>query len=128
MEGGGNVAQEKTFENKVKGFLKDHGCWFIKYWAGAEFTKTGIPDILACVNGVFFGIEVKAPRGRPSPLQLYNLKKIDSSGGRAILLYPNQFDQFKALVENTLIGDTSEADKNYLRLCERWWDDANVTQ
>ena len=52
--------QKKNFENKIKGFLKDHGCWFLKYWGGAAYTKSGIPDILACCNGKFLGIEVKA--------------------------------------------------------------------
>lgn len=53
------MAAEKNFENKIKGFLKDHGCWFLKYWGGAAYTKSGIPDILACCNGKFLGIEVK---------------------------------------------------------------------
>ena len=69
------MAAEKNFENKIKGFLKDHGCWFLKYWGGAAYTKSGIPDILACCNGKFLGIEVKAKNGKPSELQLYNLKK-----------------------------------------------------
>lgn len=74
------MAAEKNFENKIKGFLKDHGCWFLKYWGGAAYTKSGIPDILACCNGKFLGIEVKAKNGKPSELQLYNLKKIDEAG------------------------------------------------
>lgn len=53
------MAAEKNFENKIKGFLKDHGCWFLKYWGGAAYTKSGIPDILACCEGFFLGIEVK---------------------------------------------------------------------
>ena len=69
-----DMAAEKNFENKIKGFLKDHGCWFLKYWGGAAYTKSGIPDILACCNGKFLGIEVKAKNGKPSELQLYNLK------------------------------------------------------
>lgn len=51
-----------------------------KYWGGAAYTKSGIPDILSCCNGKFLGIEVKAKNGKPSELQLYNLKKIDEAG------------------------------------------------
>ena len=92
------MATEKNFENKVKDFLKEQGCWFIKYWGGGQFTKEGIPDILCCCNGWFMGIEIKAPLGRPSPLQIHNLKKIDEAGGFGVLLYPKDFDTFKNLV------------------------------
>ena len=94
------MASEKNFENKVKDFLKEQGCWFVKYWGGGEFTKAGVPDILCCCNGHFLGIEVKAPNGKPSALQLHNLKKIDEAGGFAILLYPKDFDTFKLLIQN----------------------------
>jgi hypothetical protein len=92
------MASEKNFENKVKDFLKEQGCWFIKYWGGGQFTKEGIPDILCCCDGHFLGIEIKAPKGRPSPLQIHNLKKIDEAGGFGILLYPNHFECFKNLI------------------------------
>ncbi len=64
-----NMASEKSFENRVKKFLKEQGCYFIKYWGGGEFTKAGVPDILVCCNGKFLGVEVKAQNGRPSPLK-----------------------------------------------------------
>lgn len=94
------MAQEKTFENKVKKFLESEGCWFIKYWAGSQFTKAGVPDILACVNGYFVGIEVKAQNGKPSELQLYNIQKIRDSNGFAIVLYPSAFDDFKKFIQD----------------------------
>jgi hypothetical protein len=94
------MATEKQFENKVKSFLKDKGCWFLKYWGGATYTKSGIPDILVCCKGRFVGVETKAPKGRPSDLQIYNLRQIDRAGGLAILLYPKDYDLFKQLVEN----------------------------
>lgn len=94
------MAAEKQFENKVKTFLKDNGCWLLKYWGGAAYTKSGIPDILVCCKGRFMAVEVKAPNGKPSDLQIYNLRQIDRAGGLAILLYPKEYDLFKRLVEN----------------------------
>lgn len=94
------IAQEKTYENKIKRFLEAEGAWFIKYWAGAQFTKAGIPDILACINGHFVGIEVKAQCGKPSELQLYNIQKIRDAGGFAFVLYPSGFDKFKSFVHD----------------------------
>lgn len=64
------MASEKNFENRIKSFLKSNNCYFIKYWGGGEFTKAGVPDILACCNGKFLGIEVKAKNGKPSPLMV----------------------------------------------------------
>lgn len=91
------IAQEKTFENKVKKFLEENGAWFVKFFANS-FTKAGIPDILACVNGCFVGIEVKAQNGKPSELQLYNVEKIREAGGFAIVLYPSGFENFKQFI------------------------------
>ena len=52
------------------------------------------------------GIEVKAPKGKPTALQLHNLKKIDEAGGFGILLYPKDFDSFKFFVKLLSQGDT----------------------
>ena len=94
------MAQEKTFENKIKKYLESNDAWFIKYWAGAQYTKSGIPDILACVNGYFVGIEVKAEDGKASPLQLLNVQKIRAAGGFAFVLYPSAFEKFKRFIDD----------------------------
>ena len=94
------MAQEKDFENKVKAYLKDRKAWFIKYWAGADFTKKGIPDILVCDQGEFIAIEVKASNGKPTLLQLVTLKKIQEAGGYGLLLYPQDFKGFCTFMEN----------------------------
>lgn len=91
------MAQEKNFENKIKKFLKDNNCWYVKFFAN-RMTKSGVPDILACVNGYFVGIEVKAKNGMPSELQYWNRNKIRESGGISIILYPEQFEEFKTLI------------------------------
>lgn len=91
------IAQEKTFENKVKKFLESQGAWYVKFFANS-FTKSGIPDVLACVNGYFVGVEVKAQNGKPSELQLYNVRKIKEAGGFAMVLYPSAFDRFKRFI------------------------------
>lgn len=94
------MAQEKTYENKIKKYLESRGAWFVKYWAGAHYTKSGIPDILACVNGYFVGIEVKAEDGKASPLQLLNVQKIRAAGGFAFVLYPSAFEKFKRFIDD----------------------------
>lgn len=74
--------------------MKDNGIWYVKYFANRN-TKAGIPDILACVNGVFVAIEVKASNGRVSELQKHQIMEIRKSGGYAIVTYPDDFDLLK---------------------------------
>ena len=95
------MAQEKNFENKIKSYLKSIGAYFIKTH-GDRFSKVGTPDIIACVNGYFVAVEVKAENGKPSDLQLYHLEQIRKAGGYSFLLYPKDFEDFKNYCENLL--------------------------
>ena len=97
-----NMAEEKQFETKIKKFLSDNDSFYVKFFANS-MTKKGIPDVLACVNGYFVAIEVKAQNGRPSELQLYQCRKIWDAGGFAFILYPSGFDRFKAFIEDLKI-------------------------
>ena len=97
------MAKEKIFENKIKVYLKSIGAYFIKTH-GDRFSKVGTPDILACINGRFVAIEVKAENGKPSELQLYHIEQIRKAGGIAYILYPKDFEKFKLDIEYTLKG------------------------
>lgn len=92
------MGPEKNFENKIKDFLDNQEAWYVKFFAN-RMTKEGIPDILACINGYFVGIEVKAQNGKPSDLQIYHCEKIRKAGGFAFVLYPSGFDDFKIFVK-----------------------------
>ena len=118
------MGAEKNFENQIKGFLKKEGCWFIKYWGGGEFTKAGIPDILVCCKGVFIGLEVKAPRGIPSALQIRSLKHIHDAGGVSVLLYPEDFHMFELLVNHIQSGNHSgliKVSDYFMDQVNTWW-------
>lgn len=75
--------KEKAVENKIKKWLKDKNYWFFKVH-GSIFQPSGIPDILACINGKFVAIEVKRTKGGVvSPLQKAQIAKIKENGGIA---------------------------------------------
>lgn len=114
------MGQEKKFENRVKEFLKRTGCWYVKYWGGGEFTTAGVPDLLVCCGGRFVGIEIKAPNGRPSVLQIRNLKMIHDAGGVAVLLYPKHFSYFRRMMECLRNGHTFESEQFQLHLNREW--------
>lgn len=96
------MAKEKEFENKVKAFLDTIPyTWYFKHWAG-PYSKLGIPDIIGCMNGRFFAIEVKAPNGKPSALQLRVINLIRAARGIGYILYPTDFENFKKdIIERT---------------------------
>lgn len=94
--------KETPFKNKIEQWLNNRGAWFIKYWAGNEFTKEGIPDILACIDGKFYGMELKGDGGRPKLLQLVKLRNIRNAGGVGVLLYPKDLKNFEAFVNDPI--------------------------
>lgn len=96
--------KEKAFEKQVKEFLKDQGCWVLKTWSNG-IQREGVPDLLVCVNGWFVGVELKAANGKPSALQLWNIEQIRAADGIAIVLYPDQFENFKHLINLLLSGN-----------------------
>lgn len=100
------MANEKNFENRIKKYLEKQNCWYIKFFANA-FTKSGIPDILSCINGRFVAIEVKQETGVVSELQEFHLQDINKKGGIAILAYPSGFEELKDIIDNLI------KDKNY---------------
>lgn len=92
------MGPEKSFENKVKKYIEDQGGWQVKFFAN-KMTKEGIPDVLACVNGYFLGLEIKAQNGKPSDLQIYHCNGIRKAGGFAFIVYPSGFDDLKKLID-----------------------------
>jgi len=80
------MAGEKQFENKVKKFFQEQGnIWFTKIWGGG-YQKSGIPDLICCVNGIFISVELKASKGKASELQIYNTNKVNQANGIGIIL------------------------------------------
>jgi hypothetical protein len=73
-------------KDDIDKFLKKLGpelVWFFKpYTAG--FGKSGVPDYCLCLNGTFWGIEVKRPGKEPTVIQERRIREIRSAGGRAV--------------------------------------------
>ena len=97
------MGSEKNFENKIKNWLSAHGCYFVKFFANG-YTRRGVPDILANVNGWFVGIEVKAQNGHldKDGLQIDNVREIRKSGGYAWVVYPSGWPELQNILLNIL--------------------------
>lgn len=51
---------------------------------GSSFQESGQPDLIGCINGQFYGFEVKLPfTGKPSPLQIETLEAWREAGAVA---------------------------------------------
>jgi Holliday junction resolvase len=91
--------KEKTFENKIKEYIKERGGYYVKYF-GCGFSTAGTPDLLCCINGKFVAIEVKGDGGKPTELQKHKIESIQKAGGIALVVYPADFDNLKTLINN----------------------------
>ena len=71
-----------TPESKVKKIvvkqLKELEAFFP---ATGGYGKSGVPDIVGCYRGMFFGIECKAGKNEPTALQEKNLRDIRNASG-----------------------------------------------
>ncbi|WP_260480389.1 VRR-NUC domain-containing protein [Listeria booriae] len=81
---------ETKFKDEVKEFLRENGCYAFKYWGGNKYTVKGIPDLIACIDGVFHGIELKTDVGVVAKLQAYNIDSILNADGEAYVLRPTR--------------------------------------
>lgn len=84
---------EKKVKKKVVEILKQHGAYYF-YPVTGGFGASGVPDVVACVNGLFLGIEVKADMKKRglTALQQKNLNEINESGGVGIVIDANNLD------------------------------------
>ena len=84
-----------TPEGKVKVAVKKQldalGCYYF-FPATGGFGRSGVPDIVGCYNGRFFGIECKAGKGTTTALQDKELAKIVEAGGIAMVINENNME------------------------------------
>jgi Holliday junction resolvase len=65
--------------------LKELGAYYFFPMTGG-YGKSGVPDIIACYRGRFFGIECKAGKNKPTALQEKNLRDISEAGGSSTVV------------------------------------------
>ena len=91
-----------TPEGKVKKRAKEHldtaGAYYFMPATGG-FGRSGVPDFVGCINGVFFGVECKAGKGIPTALQEREIKNIIKAGGYAWVINEENVDQLEKMLE-----------------------------
>ena len=64
------------------------------------YGNSGVPDIVACYEGYFLGIECKANGGKPTLLQKHNLERIASTGGYSVIVDESNVNQLMELIQS----------------------------
>ena len=67
---------------------------------GGMYGTAGIPDIIACINGHFYGFEVKTENGKPTKLQEATIRKILAAGGTALVV--RSVDEVRTVISGFL--------------------------
>ncbi len=77
--------RESSLTRRLLARLRQRGHYAIKI-VGSPQQQRGLPDLVACVDGTFVGIEVKRPGRKATPGQARELERIGLAGGRAAVV------------------------------------------
>ena len=91
------MTPEAKIKAKCRKVLDEHGAYYF-FPATHGYGRSGIPDIIGCHRGVFFGIECKAGKGTTTALQERELRRIKESGGIALVVNEENVDNIKTLL------------------------------
>ena len=70
-------------KDDIKKYLDSIGAWYMLTYTGG-YGRSGAPDIIACIDGMFWGIEVKREGKEPTKLQSSRLEAINKADGCGI--------------------------------------------
>lgn len=90
--------KESYYQTKIiKWIGKEYPAAFVWKAAAGPYSRGGIPDLCAIINGKFYGFEVKRPGGKPTKLQIKTIKEINAAGGiAAVVTYPTEVEKIIA--------------------------------
>ena len=79
------MTPEAKVKKVVVNQLRNLGAYYF-YPVTGGYGRSGVPDIVGCYQGKFFGIECKAGKNTPTPLQQINLDDIEKQDGIALVV------------------------------------------
>ncbi len=95
------VTPEKKVKDKVVKILKEFGVYYF-FPATYGFGRSGVPDIVCCLEGNFFAIECKAGKNKPTALQEREIEAIRKTKGVALVVNEENIDHVRILIEEML--------------------------
>jgi Holliday junction resolvase len=98
------MTPEKKVKTKVVEILKGFGAYYF-YASTGGYGASGVPDIIGCHKGKFFGIECKAGKGKTTALQEKNIAQIKTTGGLAIVVNEDNIEDVDKLMIEIDMGE-----------------------
>ena len=93
------MTPEAKVKQVVTRHLKELGAYYF-YPVTGGYGGSGVPDIVGCYHGIFFGIECKAGKNKPTKLQEKNLKDIKATGGVAVVVNEENMRDISSILQN----------------------------
>tara|TARA_R110001592_G_scaffold284367_1_gene552694 strand:- start:335 stop:634 length:300 start_codon:yes stop_codon:yes gene_type:complete len=97
------MTPEAKVKKVVVNQLRNLGAYYF-YPVTGGYGRSGVPDIVGCYQGKFFGIECKAGKNTPTRLQQINLDDIEKQNGIALIVNEKNMHSVRDLIT----GDTDE--------------------
>jgi len=91
------MTPEAKVKKVVVAQLKQLGAYYF-YPVTGGYGQSGVPDVVGCYEGLFFGIECKAGNNKPTPLQDRNLKQIRDAGGIDLVVNEDNMNAVARLI------------------------------
>lgn len=91
------LTPEGRVKRAVTTVLKAAGVYYFYPMTGG-YGRSGVPDIICCVNGFFLAIECKAGGNKPTALQELEIEKIQAAGGAAVVINEGNLATVKEIV------------------------------
>jgi Holliday junction resolvase len=97
------MTPEAKVKRKVVAQLKEMGAYYF-YPVTGGYGQSGVPDVVGCYKGIFFGIECKAGSNKPTPLQDKNLTDIKKQKGIAVVINEKNVDNIRGIFDDYYNG------------------------
>ena len=91
-----HIPKESYYQKKIMDYVKrNYPAAFVWKETAGAYSRQGIPDVSAIIDGRYFGFEVKKPYfGKLSPIQAQTIEKIRSAGGVAgVCVFPEDAER-----------------------------------
>lgn len=93
------MTPEAKVKKRVVNVLKENDAYYF-FPATGGYGRSGVPDIVGCYRGVFFGIECKAGSNKPTALQEAEMRKIREANGITLVVNEENIDDVKIMLRD----------------------------
>jgi hypothetical protein len=85
---------EKKVKEAIKRVLKKYKVYYFMPATGG-YGRSGVPDFICCVKGLFLAIEAKADGNKLTLLQIKEIASIQEAGGFALVINEENVDDLE---------------------------------